>query len=206
MRMYLSSFRMGDHPERLVALLDPPGPAAVIANAIDQAEAGDRLEGVQRELDALGELGIEGEHLDLRDYFGAGERLAADLARYQLVWVRGGNTFMLRHALAASGADEILSGLVAQDALVYGGYSAGCCVLAPSLRGLELVDDPEAVTETYGVPPIWAGLGLIEYAFVPHVDSPDHPETEACSRLAGHYRAIGVEHRTLRDGEAIVVG
>ena len=205
MRMYLSSFRMGDHPERLVALLDPPGPAAMIANAIDQAEAGERLEGVQRELDALGELGIEAEDLDLRDYFGAAERLAADLARYRLVWVRGGNTFMLRHALAESGADVILTDLVARDALVYGGYSAGCCVLAPSLRGLELVDEPEAVTETYGVPPIWDGLGLIEYAFVPHVDSPEHPETEACGRLAEHYRETGVAHRTLRDGEAIVV-
>ena len=205
MRMYLSSFRMGDHPERLIALLDPPGPAAVIANAIDQAEAGERLEGVQRELDALAELGIDAEDLDLRDYFGATDRLAADLARYRLVWVRGGNTFLLRHALAESGADEILTSLVARDALVYGGYSAGCCVLAPSLRGLELVDDPEAVTETYGVPPIWAGLGLIEYAFVPHVDSPEHPETEACGRLAEHYRARGVAQRTLRDGEAIVV-
>ena len=206
MRMYLSSFRMGDHPERVLELLDSPGPAAVIANAIDQAETGERLEGVQRELDALGELGIDAEDLDLRDYFGASERLAVDLARYRLVWVRGGNTFMLRHALAASGADELLTSLVAQDALVYGGYSAGCCVLAPSLRGLELVDAPEPVTETYGVPPIWAGLGLIEYAFVPHVDSPEHPETEACGRLAEHYRATGVAHRTLRDGEAIVVG
>ena len=205
MRMYLSSFRMGEHPERLVELLDPAGPAAVIANAIDQAEPEERVEGVQRELDALAELGIDAEDLDLRDYFGATDRLAADLARYRLVWVRGGNTFLLRHALAESGADEILTSLVARDALVYGGYSAGCCVLAPSLRGLELVDDPEAVTETYGVPPIWAGLGLIEYAFVPHVDSPEHPETEACGRLAEHYRARGVAQRTLRDGEAIVV-
>ena len=205
MRMYLSSFRMGEHPERLVELLDPAGPAAVIANAIDQAEPEERVEGVQRELDALAELGIDAEDLDLRDYFGATDRLAADLARYRLVWVRGGNTFVLRHALAESGADEILTSLVAREALVYGGYSAGCCVLAPSLRGLELVDAPEAVTETYGVPPIWAGLGLIEYAFVPHVDSPEHPETEACGRLAEHYRATGIPHKTLRDGEAIVV-
>ena len=103
---------------------------------------------------------------------------------------------MLRHALAESSADEILTGLLAQDALVYAGYSAGCCVLAPSLRGLELVDEPEAVAETYGVPPIWDGLGLLEYAVVPHVDSPGHPETEACGRLAEHYRAT--ESRTRR--------
>jgi dipeptidase E len=203
--MYLSSFRMGDHPERLVELLDASGPAAVIANAIDGGLDDVRREGVERELAALAELGLDAEELDLRDYFGASERLAAKLPRYRLVWVRGGNTFMLRHALAASGADWILNDLLAQDALVYAGYSAGCCVLAPSLRGLELVDEPEAVAETYGVPPIWDGLGLLEYAFVPHVDSPGHPETEACALLAEHYRAEGVAHRTLSDGEAIVV-
>ena len=205
MRMYLSSFRMGEHPERLVELLDARAPAAVIANAIDGASDEVRREGVERELAALADLGLEAEELDLRDYFDAPKRLAAELSRYGLVWVRGGNTFVLRHALATAGADEVLVGLLAQDALVYAGYSAGCCVLAPSLRGLELVDEPEDVTETHGVPPIWEGLGLIEYAFVPHVESPDHPETDACGRLAEHYRAIGVEHRTLRDGEAIVV-
>lgn len=205
MRMYLSSFRIGDHPERLVELLEAPGPVAVIANAIDGASEQIRREGVELEVRALVELGLHAEDLDLRDYFDASDRLGAALERYRLVWVRGGNTFMLRHALAASGGDELLTDLVARDALVYGGYSAGCCVLAPSLRGLELVDEPEAVTETYGVPPIWDGLGLIEYAFVPHVNSPDHPETEACGRLAEHYRVTGVEHRTLRDGQAIVV-
>jgi dipeptidase E len=206
MRMYLSSFRMGDRPDRLVELLDAPGPAAVIANAIDGASDDVRREGVEHELGALAELGVDAEELDLRDYFGGRERLASGLMRHRLVWVRGGNTFMLRHALAASGADGILTDLLERDALVYAGYSAGCCVLAPSLHGLDLVDDPEAVAETYGVPPIWEGLGLLDYAFVPHVDSPGHPETEACGRLAEHYRATGVAHRTLRDGEAIVVG
>jgi len=203
--MYLSSFRVGDRPERLVELLDAPGPAAVIANAIDGAPDDVRREGVDHELGALAELGLDAEELDLRDYFGGRERLAAELLRYRLVWLRGGNTFMLRHALAASGADELLTDLLARDALVYAGYSAGCCVLAPSLSGLELVDEPEAVTETYGVPPIWDGLGLLDYAFVPHVDSPGHPETEACGRLADHYRGQGTPQRTLCDGQALVI-
>jgi dipeptidase E len=205
MRMYLSSFRMGDQPEQLVQLLDVVGPAAVVANAIDGASDDVRAEGVERELAALAELGVDAEELDLRDYLGTSERLASDLARYRLVWVRGGNTFLLRHALAASGADSILTKLLAQDALVYGGYSAGCCVLAPSLRGLELVDEPEEVAATYGVPAIWDGLGLLDYAFVPHVDSPGHPESEACGRLAELYRATGVAHKTVRDGQALVI-
>jgi dipeptidase E len=71
-------------------------------------------------------------------------------------------------------------------------------VLAPSLRGLELVDD---VTN----PVIWDGLGVLDHAFVPHCASPGHPETERCDRLAEHYRSQGVPHRSLRDGQALVV-
>ncbi len=205
MRMYLSSFRMGDHPERLVAMLDRRARAAVIANACDAYPTEERRHGVERELSALGELGVDAEELDLRAYVGRKERLAADFARYQLVWARGGNTFLLRHALAASGADATLTDLLSRDAVVYGGYSAGVSVLAPSLRGLELVDQPEAVAAIYGVPAIWEGLGLLGYAVVPHYRSPGHPETEACERLAEHYRAAGVPHRTLRDGQAIVI-
>jgi len=60
MRMYLSSFRMGDHPDRLLALLDGPGPAgvAVIANAMDAQPENERLAGVEREVDALTSLGL----------------------------------------------------------------------------------------------------------------------------------------------------
>ncbi len=205
MRLYLSSFRMGDHPERLVGMLEPAARAAVVANACDVYPTEDRRQGVDREVRALGELGVEAEELDLRAYFGERRRLAIDLARYQLVWVRGGNTFVLRHALAESGADAILTDFLARDAVVYGGYSAGVCVLAPSLRGLEIADEPGAVQATYGVPATWQGLGLLAYAVVPHYRSPGHPETEACERLAEHYRVAGVRYQTLRDGQAIVV-
>lgn len=38
MRLYLSSFRIGDHPDRLLGLLGAePGEIAVIANAMDSA-------------------------------------------------------------------------------------------------------------------------------------------------------------------------
>ncbi|MFF5209060.1 Type 1 glutamine amidotransferase-like domain-containing protein [Streptosporangium sp. NPDC000396] len=87
---------------------------------------------------------------------------------------------------------------------LYAGYSAGCCVLAPSLRGLELVDDPGAVRELYGADPLWDGLGLLEYAIVPHYRS-EHPESEAVELVAAHYRTENVRHRTLRDGQAIVI-
>jgi dipeptidase E len=194
MRLYLSSFRMGDHPERMLELLEP-GPAAVIANAMDTAPTEVRNAAVERELDALAELGLDPEEVDLRRHH------RSILERYALLWVRGGNVFVLRKVLAASGADATIRRLLAGDAAVYAGYSAGPCVLGPSLRGFELVDDVGAVDGA----PLWDGLGVLDFVFVPHVDSPDHPESEGCGRLAARLAERGVSHRTFRDGEALVV-
>ncbi len=99
----------------------------------------------------------------------------------------------------------MLTDLLARDARVYGGYSAGGCVLAPSLRGLELCDEPDDVPATYGVPARFDGLGLLDRPFVPHLDSPDHPETELVAKVAARYRAEGVEFHALRDGQVLVV-
>lgn len=206
MRLYLSSFRMGDHPEHLLALIGQDSRrAVVIGNAMDDAPADVRRAGVEQELAALAGVGLEAAELDLRDYVGQRQRLRRALAGAGLAWLRGGNTFMLRYALHHSGADAELRELLAEDALVYAGYSAGGCVLSPSLRGLELVDDPGAVTRTYGSEPVWDGLALLPEAFVPHYRSPGHPETAAIELVVTRYRAEGVPYRALRDGQALVV-
>ena len=206
MRLYLSSFRMGDHPEHLVALVgEDSRPRIVIANAMDDAPAEVRCAGVELELAALADLGLSATELDLRDYFGEQQRLRDDLAGVALAWLRGGNVFMLRYAMARSGADAVFKELLAQDALVYAGYSAGPCVLSPSLRGLELVDNAGAVTRIYGAPPVWDGLAVLGAAFVPHYQSPGHPESDPFEQVVARYRAEGVPHRTLHDGQAMIV-
>jgi dipeptidase E len=197
---------MGDHPEHLVALLGGDGRrSVVIANAMDGAAPDVRHAGVERELAALAGLGVAAAELDLRGYFGQQQRLRHDLAGIALAWLRGGNTFMLRYALDRSGADEEFRRLLAADALVYAGYSAGACVLSPSLRGLELVDDADAVTRAYGSPPLWDGLALLDEAFVPHYRSPGHPETAAIEAVVTRYRAEGIAYRTLHDGQALLI-
>ena len=55
-----------------------------------------------------------------------------------------GNVFTLRMAFAKSGLDRVVVEGLAADQFVYAGFSAGPCVLAPSLAGLELCDPPEA--------------------------------------------------------------
>ncbi|TCM50358.1 Type 1 glutamine amidotransferase-like domain-containing protein [Kribbella sp. VKM Ac-2568] len=205
MKLYLSSFRLGDHPERLVALLPASGRVAVICNAIDAEDPALRREKVAAEIEWLTELGLRPVEVDLRSYSAGGARgdsdLRAGLTQYDGLWVRGGNVFVLRVALARSGADKFLPDLIRSGELVYAGYSAGPCVLAPSLRGLELCDD---VTQVEGEV-IWEGLGVLDEAIVPHLNSPGHPETELVEKIAELYERTGVRHLKLRDGQALVV-
>jgi dipeptidase E len=166
----------------------------VIADAMDAAPPGVRRAAVKQELTALTDLGLDAVEFGLRGYFGHQQRLRGDLAGVAVAWLRGGNAFMLRYALYRSGADAVFCELLAGDALVCAGYSAGGCVLSPSLRGLELVDDPDAVTQACSAPPVWDGLALLGEAFVPHYQSPGHPETAAIEQVVARYRAEGVAY------------
>ena len=97
MRLYLSSFRVGDHPENLIALVgEDSRRTVVIANAMDDAPPDVRRAGVELELAALADLGFDAVELDLRDYFAQQQRLRRELARVSMAWLRGGNVFMLR--------------------------------------------------------------------------------------------------------------
>lgn len=205
MKMYLSSFRLGDNPQQLVDLVGSNKRVAVIANSID---FGDDLErrkaGVQREIDDLKQLNLEPEEVDLRNYFGKSEKLAKKLSEFGVLWVRGGNTFILRRAFKESGMDKWLISQKDNKELVYAGYSAGVCILSPTLKGLEIVDDPNLISESYKKEVVWDGLGLISFAFAPHYKS-NHPETEMVDKEVEYYIKKGVEYKALHDGEAIVI-
>jgi dipeptidase E len=205
MRLYMSSFRMGNRSDRLIDLAGGTGRVAVIANAMDAATSEVRLSGVRREIDALTDLGFAAEELDLRSYFSDPDRLTIDIRRYDILWLRGGNCFVLRRALKKSRADETILDLLEEDSVVYAGYSAGPCVLGPSLEGFERVDEPGDVLTTYGDAPIWDGLGVLDYSFVPHFRSPGHPETGAMDEVVKFFDMNGTSYCTLRDGQVLTV-
>ena len=73
----------------------------------------------------------------------------------------------------------------------------------PTLRGLDLMDDPTVLAEGYAPEPGWEGWGLIDGAVVPHWRS-DHPEAEAAEAAAAWMAANRIPHRTLRDGDVLV--
>ncbi|HWA18923.1 MAG TPA: Type 1 glutamine amidotransferase-like domain-containing protein [Devosia sp.] len=207
MRLYLSSERLGERAGALLAMI-PEGAnrVAVIANGYDGAS--DMAREIYRTevYDPITEfrgLGLAAEPIDLRAHFGDAESLEVRLARFNLVWVMGGNSFVLRRAMKQSGFDRIVRDLLERDAIAYGGYAAGAVVAGPTLRGLELMDDPFEVPEGYDEPLIWSGLGLTPFAIVPHFRSP-HPEAAAAEKVVSYMRARRTRYRALSDGEVIV--
>ena len=206
MRLYLSSFRLGDSTERLLSLLGNGRRACVISNALDHLspDARARSKAAFDQIRALADIGIEASELDLRDYFANIAGLQDRLSRYDLVWLRGGNAFVLRRAMIASGFDHAVRALLKDDAIVYGGFSAGAVVATPTLRGIELMDPPNEVPDGYSKDVIWHGLGLIGFSLVPHYRS-DHPEAPLAERAVQFLQQSGMPYRTLVDGEVLVV-
>ncbi|MEX5711920.1 hypothetical protein AB1484_27395 [Parafrankia sp. FMc6] len=99
MRMYLSSFRNGNKPDELLRLLGGGRRTALVLNAQDWKSPEDRATDLAQEAERLESIGLRPEETDLRQYFGRPDELRRALAGYDLIWVRGGNTFVLRRAL-----------------------------------------------------------------------------------------------------------
>jgi dipeptidase E len=204
MRLYLSSFRNGNRPAELLSLLGKGRRTAVINNAADALGPHERKTRAAEEQQRLADLGLEPTEIDLREYFGKSDELKKALLNFDLIWVRGGNAFVLRRAFKQSGADVILKDLLLNDTVMYGGYSAGIDMLTPSLHGAELVDDPKAIPAGYEEDIIWDCLGLIPYSIAPHYKS-NHPESAAIDNSVEYLIDNHTPFIALRDGEAIVI-
>lgn len=198
---------MGNRFDELLSMVGLGSKVAVVSNAVDFIPIESRQHYARTIFDPVAHFrmhGLRSTDLDLRRFFGRAADLEEALADTRLVWAVGGNAFLLRRAMRQSGLDEILRRRVARESVIYGGWSAGAVVAGPTLRGIEIMDDPHIVAERYQIEPVWHGLGLVDFSIVPHFDS-DHPEAEAAGRAHEYMRTNGISHRTLRDGEVIVV-
>ncbi len=171
MKLYLTSAHLGKEPARLLELLGANPRVGRVLNALDVIadESTVRFweESAQR---GLAGLGFPCDRLDLRDYFAGGD-IESALRQFGLVWALGGNAFVLRRAMYQSGFDPVIWPLLAQVQLVYVETSAGSVVAGPTLRGFELVDEPDVVVPRYSGEVIWDGLGLIDFTIGPHYAS-----------------------------------
>ena len=206
MRLFLSSLRFGDRLDLLLAMAGPGARVGVISNALDLVPAEQRMRYARTVHDPVAELtaaGLEAADLDLRAFFGAPDRLAAALSALDMVWVTGGNAFLLRRAMRQSGFDRLAPPLIEADKLLYGGWSAGAVVATPHLHGIELMDDPGQVAEGYDPAVVWEGLSLIGFHLVPHYDS-GSADSPAADAVTMYLLDQALPYRTMRDGDVLV--
>lgn len=205
MKFYLSSYKLGNEIDTLKTLIPNNKKTAFISNALDfSSDLERRQKSEQSDIDDLIGVGFDVELVDLRDYFDHQDDLEKKLSEFGVIWVRGGNVFVLREAMKRSGFDVILKRLAQKEGVLYGGYSAGVCVLAPTLRGIELVDDPNVKPYGDNTETIFEGLNIIDYSVVPHYQS-NHPESEKMETVVEYMKKNEIPFKTLKDGEVIVM-
>jgi dipeptidase E len=87
---------------------------------------------------------------------------------------------------------------------LYGGFSAAGCVLAPDLHAYQIVDNPKDFPYAESQETLWEGLGLVDFAFMPHFDS-DHPESADIGKEIQFCQEMSMPYRAVRDGEVIII-
>lgn len=205
MRLYLSSYKLGNHIEELVKLSSDNKRVGVIMNAVDWSGDKERVfRSLSEQMNILTSLGFQPEQIDLRNYFGKSNELKKYLTNLGVVWIYGGNTFVLKRAYEQSGFDEIIKEMILKDEIVYAGFSAGVVILSKSMKGLEIIDDPSIVPEGYRSDFSWDGLGILDYHVAVHYKS-DHPESSDVDREIEYCEKNNIPYKTLSDGEVIVI-
>lgn len=204
MQLYLSSYRLGNDSSFLKKWCsEHNNNIVVIPNAADHLEDGE--EKTNKIIDKCRDLemiGFKTRVVDLRNYFNKKDELFEELKNENTFYVIGGNSFVLRTAMKLSGFDDYIRSKTDDDNFLYSGFSAGICVLAPGMQGLELVDDPN-IDPYHTSSTDWDGVGILDYLPVPHYKS-EHPETIMVEKTVEYLVENNIRFRTLRDGEVII--
>ena len=207
MKYYLSSFKLGSKPSDYYSLLNSEKSIAYIANALDHV-IGKKDDWLKKHVSAdvrmLEELKLSVSVIDLKDYFGRPADLVKLLGGLSGVWLSGGDVFVLRQAMKLSGFDAIISGSSLAENFVYSGYSAGCCVLSPTLKPYQEASDPKARPYAEIDYTIWEGLGVIDFAFMPHFES-DHTESDSINTEIEYCIKHRIPYKTFSDGEVLII-
>ena len=211
-RLYLSSQGLGSSPGILRPDLNDSHEALIVLNALDPYPNA-RQCALPAEMSDLASLGYHAQELDLRQYFhrttdnhqhnqAKTERLTTQLSQADLIWVAGGNTFVLARAMQQASFKEALlaAAHMSDHEITYAGYSAGAAVAGPDLQGIHLMDDPNVLPEFYdsAVEPI--ALNFVPERIIPHYQC-DNDESASADLAVDYLERKQLKFRTLSDGD-----
>lgn len=199
MRLFLSSARLEVLPAPL-GQWAADARVGVIMNALD-GDADRRALRLSQQHALFDGVARSVTELDLRAFFDAPARLYDRLQEVDLLCVNGGDTFVLRQAMARSGFDHSVKAQLASDQIAYAGFSAGVLVLGQSLRSLEFYDGPEVTPHGYAPSKIWDGLNILPQGVIVHCSADDRES----GRQVAHFQRTDAPYVTLKNGEALLI-
>lgn len=198
MKFYLSSIGIKS-PEEFYELAGKSSgiKTAFITNAFDYKSPEDKKVRIDLIVQELTRVGLDLHEINLRSYNNEPGRLKDDLLGFDVMWVCGGNVFLLRELMKRSGLDKVL-GDVLESGVVYGGDSAGAIVVGPTLAGFERADHVDQVDEV-----IYEGLGLVNFVVVPHAGNPKFQQL--LEAITKDLQNKEVPFEVINDEQAVVV-
>ena len=202
MKLYLGSCDLGTNQEELTKWIKNYGKDIVlIPNALDVIyDLSLKQDIINSDKQMLEDVGFNVKVESLKNYFGNYQNLKERFDNYKAFYTIGGNVFTLRKAMELSGFDTYLKGLSKQKDLLYGGYSAGICVLATNIDILELADEQR--NPYNGDIFFKPGLGLIDYLPIPHYESPNQGRT--MEEIVKYCKKYNVKYKTIKDGQSMI--
>jgi dipeptidase E len=189
-RLLLASWGVGALPDFVGRPASDVRLAFVPTAAADFPDA----EFLQADRDRLRALGYQVADLDLVDV--EPDAVADALRDVDVLYVTGGNTFMLLHHMRRSGLAELLPSRLAAG-LLYVGVSAGSVVAGPDCEPVTEFDDADAVPELESM----AGLNLVDVVVLSHYGAEDPAKFRRIrERFGDRYEIV-----TLTDEQAVRV-
>lgn len=206
MKKYLSSYKLWNKTKELRELFWVNRRIALIPNArfwrdrySQKAE-----KSMQNSLEDLRVIWLNSEILYLEKYFWKEKELEKKLQEYDWVYVTGWNVFVLNQAFELSWFTRILQKYeIERRDFVYIAYSAGVCILSPSLDWYQIVDDSNYFPYAQIQKTIWRWVWLIDFNFSPHYES-NHPESELINQEIKYCIAHKIIFKAFRDWEVLI--
>ena len=144
---------------------------------------------------ALEKMGMIVDELDIAT--ASADDIAAKLARGDMIYVSGGNTFYLLQEMLRTGAGAEIAAQI-DAGKIYIGESAGAMIVAPNIDYAKAMDSVKKAPELTG----FEALGLVDFYPVPH--HTNAPFKKAVEKIIAEYG----ESRNLRpmtNDQAIVI-